>query len=101
MGIPRASPVGAVAQLGERLNGIQEVRGSIPLGSTSDFNRLDDNPIEIAPTGERLADQRRTNLKILQFDRDPLLGATGRHGMFAAYERGTADQVPSFRRLVE
>jgi hypothetical protein len=29
-----ASPVGAVAQLGERLNGIQEVRGSIPLGST-------------------------------------------------------------------
>ena len=25
---------GAVAQLGERLNGIQEVRGSIPLGST-------------------------------------------------------------------
>ena len=26
--------VGAVAQLGERLNGIQEVRGSIPLGST-------------------------------------------------------------------
>jgi hypothetical protein len=32
--------VGAVAQLGERLNGIQEVRGSIPLGSTSDINRL-------------------------------------------------------------
>ena len=26
---------GAVAQLGERLNGIQEVRGSIPLGSTN------------------------------------------------------------------
>ena len=26
---------GAIAQLGERLNGIQEVRGSIPLGSTS------------------------------------------------------------------
>ena len=26
--------IGAVAQLGERLNGIQEVRGSIPLGST-------------------------------------------------------------------
>ena len=25
---------GAVAQLGERLNGIQEVRGSIPLSST-------------------------------------------------------------------
>ena len=26
---------GAVAQLGERLNGIQEVRGSIPLSSTN------------------------------------------------------------------
>jgi hypothetical protein len=26
---------GAIAQLGERLNGIQEVSGSIPLGSTS------------------------------------------------------------------
>ena len=26
---------GAVAQLGERLNGIQEVRGSTPLGSTT------------------------------------------------------------------
>ena len=26
---------GVVAQLGERLNGIQEVRGSIPLSSTS------------------------------------------------------------------
>jgi hypothetical protein len=28
-------PCGAVAQLGERLNGIQEVVGSIPIGSTS------------------------------------------------------------------
>ena len=28
---------GAVAQLGERLNGIQEVRGSIPLSSTIKF----------------------------------------------------------------
>ena len=26
---------GAIAQLGERLNGIQEVSGSIPLGSTN------------------------------------------------------------------
>ena len=30
-----AAPAGAVAQLGERLNGIQEVGGSTPLGSTS------------------------------------------------------------------
>ena len=28
---------GAVAQLGERLNGIQEVVGSIPIGSTKFF----------------------------------------------------------------
>ena len=28
---------GAVAQLGERLNGIQEVVGSIPIGSTIQF----------------------------------------------------------------
>ena len=34
-GLVRAlGKTGAVAQLGERLNGIQEVRGSIPLGST-------------------------------------------------------------------
>ena len=33
--LPRVSdPCGAVAQLGERLNGIQEVSGSIPLSST-------------------------------------------------------------------
>jgi hypothetical protein len=30
---------GAVAQLGERLNGIQEVRGSIPLGSMAGVKR--------------------------------------------------------------
>ena len=29
---------GAIAQLGERLNGIQEVRGSTPLGSTIDIS---------------------------------------------------------------
>ena len=31
---PNRIPDGAIAQLGERLNGIQEVRGSTPLGST-------------------------------------------------------------------
>ncbi len=31
---------GAIAQLGERLNGIQEVRGSTPLGSTKQFKDL-------------------------------------------------------------
>ena len=31
---------GAVAQLGERLNGIQEVVGSIPIGSTRRINNL-------------------------------------------------------------
>jgi hypothetical protein len=31
---------GAVAQLGERLNGIQEVVGSIPISSTNYINNL-------------------------------------------------------------
>jgi hypothetical protein len=31
---------GAVAQLGERVNGIHEVSGSIPLGSTISVNDL-------------------------------------------------------------
>ncbi len=33
----KCRPRGAVAQLGERLNGIQEVVGSIPIGSTSNL----------------------------------------------------------------
>ena len=33
---------GAIAQLVERLNGIQEVRGSTPLGSTNKIKRLDE-----------------------------------------------------------
>ena len=33
----RAAQRGAIAQLGERLNGIQEVGGSIPPGSTKHF----------------------------------------------------------------
>ncbi len=47
LGVPPAQPLagfptlaGAVAQLGERLNGIQEVRGSIPLGSTNKIKSL-------------------------------------------------------------
>ena len=32
---PAPADGGAIAQLGERLNGIQEVRGSTPLGSTT------------------------------------------------------------------
>ena len=32
---PPAAPGGAIAQLGERYNGIVEVTGSIPVGSTS------------------------------------------------------------------
>jgi hypothetical protein len=40
---------GAIAQMGERLNGIQEVRGSIPLGSTKQIKKL--------PTKQR--DKRR------------------------------------------
>ena len=43
--IPPGSPlrerseIGALAQLGERLHGMQEVSGSIPLGSTKRFSR--------------------------------------------------------------
>jgi hypothetical protein len=41
MDFPITAPLqGAIAQLGERLNGIQEVGGSTPPGSTSIFNRL-------------------------------------------------------------
>ena len=35
---PAASHIGAVAQLGERMTGSHEVRGSIPLGSTNIYN---------------------------------------------------------------
>ena len=34
--------IGAVAQLGARLNGIQEVTGSIPVSSTFKYNGLTD-----------------------------------------------------------
>ena len=33
--------MGAVAQLGERMTGSHEVRGSIPLSSTNKFNDLE------------------------------------------------------------
>ena len=36
-GNPNPGKSGAIAQLGERLNGIQEVSGSIPLSSTKLF----------------------------------------------------------------
>lgn len=40
-GLRIAAQCGAIAQLGERLNGIQEVVGSIPIGSTkSDLKHL-------------------------------------------------------------
>src|SRR5205823_14075036 len=41
---------GAIAQLGERLNGIQEVRGSTPLGSTN--NQIDLVGIQFAQEEE-------------------------------------------------
>ena len=43
LGLRAATPPrdhGAVAQLGERLNGIQEVVGSIPISSTNRINKL-------------------------------------------------------------
>ena len=43
-------PGGAVAQLGERLNGIQEVDGSIPFGSTNLHRGAAENPPVCLPT---------------------------------------------------
>ncbi len=37
---PADSRIGAVAQLGERMTGSHEVRGSIPLGSTNTRNKF-------------------------------------------------------------
>ena len=42
---------GAVAQLGERLNGIQEVAGSIPVGSTKKVNHLPSPPASVILAG--------------------------------------------------
>jgi hypothetical protein len=39
----RAFDPGAIAQLGERYNGIVEVTGSIPVGSTNKFKGLVEN----------------------------------------------------------
>ena len=47
-----ATIFGAIAQLGERLNGIQEVRGSTPLGSTK-FPQVLDRTVEIPQAGEQ------------------------------------------------
>ncbi len=45
-GVYKPPPIGgAIAQLGERLNGIQEVVGSIPIGST--MNRQHDTAGEV------------------------------------------------------
>jgi hypothetical protein len=46
---------GAIAQLGERLNGIQEVRGSIPLSSTT-FPLTGDHNAQLAQLGEHMID---------------------------------------------
>jgi len=47
MGWPPIETVGVVAQLGERLNGIQEVVGSIPTSSTKNIKGL--TIIRLAP----------------------------------------------------
>ncbi len=45
----RSSLDGGIAQLGERLHGMQEVSGSIPLTSTKDADRL--VPVVMVATG--------------------------------------------------
>ena len=56
---PLDSSRGAVAQLGERLNGIQEVVGSIPIGSTNKIKNLAhilvSRPSALAITGQSQA----------------------------------------------
>ena len=48
------NPRGAVAQLGERLNGIQEADGSIPFSSTISFPLVEsDNSIVAVAAKER------------------------------------------------
>jgi hypothetical protein len=49
--------LGAVAQLGERLHGMQEVRGSIPLSSTDHLNLLRYEEVQAFEQG-RLATKR-------------------------------------------
>ena len=47
------APDGAIAQLGERLHGMQEVSGSIPLSSTTLPTRVDmRGPQAVAVTGD-------------------------------------------------
>ena len=45
-GSPNAVRNGAIAQLGERLNGIQEVGGSTPPGSTKTCRRMFARPLK-------------------------------------------------------
>jgi hypothetical protein len=44
-------PEGGIAQLGERLHGMQEVSGSIPLTSTTNFGWLADTVATVARAG--------------------------------------------------
>src|ERR1700681_940227 len=55
---------GAIAQLGERLNGIQEVGGSTPPGSTKSFSaeRFQQSPIEPISPRTGLSCRRRPAL---------------------------------------
>ena len=62
---------GAIAQLGERFNGIEEVVGSIPSGSTNNINGLSSiAPILVCvsvPNRHLVATARRKTLRITQF----------------------------------
>lgn len=49
---------GAIAQLGERCNGIAEVRGSIPLGSTKSRRQVIQKGRRVAPPAFSLCPRR-------------------------------------------
>ena len=59
------STVGAVAQLGERVNGIHEVSGSIPLGSTNKIKTLTQSDVPQIWLAERLRNLKAPPLLIL------------------------------------
>jgi hypothetical protein len=58
----RSEKYGAIAQLGERLHGMQEVSGSIPLGSTNFHCNFHCNFLRRLPHMRQVAAPRRSDV---------------------------------------
>ncbi len=67
---------GAIAQLGERLHGMQEVDGSIPSGSTNKINSLRDN---CRPAAEAAGDHGKLNAQPMLRTKLRRVRVTGAH----------------------